>query len=356
LKFVNLVDKYTTETEPMMSVPAQPLRIGILGAANIARYFINGVRPSTKVSVQAVASRNIERGKAFAAEYGVPRVLPTYEALLADPAIDAIYNPLPNNLHAEWTIRATDAGKHVLCEKPIAASAAAARAMFEAARRNNVYVVEAYPYRAQPQTIKLCELLAAKAIGRLQLVYASFGFLMAATSNIRLNPALAGGSLMDVGCYPISLARMIAGERPVRVHAMARMAETGVDRTAIGSLDFASGLLAQISCSFATARYRQAHIVGDAGVIETTYHNDTSATQPPLVEIRRGVPYEAPRESIATAAINGFLAEAESFHDLLKGGWDRWSGATPEESIDIMLTLDAVAASIRSGVPVAVGT
>jgi predicted dehydrogenase len=338
-----------------MSLPSEkPLRIGIRGAANIARYFINGVRRSTKVSVQAVASRNIERGEAFAAANGVPRIVPTYEALLADPEIDAIYNPLPNNLHAEWTIRAADSGKHVLCEKPIAASTADARAMFEAARRNRVYVVEAYPYLAQPQTIKLRELLDAKAIGRLQLVYASFGFLMTDASNIRLNPALAGGSLMDVGCYPISLARMIAGGRSVRVHATARMAETGVDRTVVASLEFANGLLAQISCSFATARYRQAHIIGDAGVIETTYHNDTSATQPPIVDIRRGVPYDAPRESIETAAINGFLAEAESFHDLLKGGWDRWSGATPEESIDIMLTLEAVAASIRSGTPVTV--
>jgi predicted dehydrogenase len=161
---------------------------------------------------------------------------------------------------------------------------------------------------------------------------------------------------MDAGSYPISLARMIAGERPLRVHAMARIAETGVDRTVVGSLEFASGLFAQISCSFATARYRQAHIIGDAGLIETTYHNDTSATQPPIVNSRRGIGYDAPRESIETAAIGGFLAEAEAFHDLLRDGWDRWPGATPEESIDIMLTIDAFAASIRSGAPVAVGS
>ena len=140
--------------------------------------------------------------------------------------------------------------------------------MFDAARRNNVYVVEAYPYRAQPQTIKLQELLRAKAIGRLHLVLASFCFLMTDTSNIRFNPTLAGGSLMDAGSYPISLTRMIAGERALRVHATARMAETGVDRTVVGSLEFPGGLLAQISCSFATVRYRQAHIVGEAGLIE----------------------------------------------------------------------------------------
>ncbi len=339
-----------------MSPTQQPLRIGILGAANIARYFLKDVRASKKVRVEALASRDVERGKAFAAANGVPRVLPTYEALLSDPGIEAIYNPLPNNLHAEWTIRAADAGKHVLCEKPLAATTAEARAMFDAARRNDVYVVEAYPYRAQPQTIKLQELLRTKAIGRLHLVYASFCFLMTDTSNIRFNATLAGGSLMDAGSYPISLTRMIAGQRAVRVHATARMAETGVDRTVVGSLEFPSGLLGQISCSFATGRYRQAHIVGDAGVIETTYHNDTSATQPPIINIRRGVPYDSPRETIECAATGGFLAEAEAFHDLVRDGWERWPGATPEESIDIMLTIDAFAASIRSGAPVAVGT
>src|SRR5438552_12950866 len=123
-----------------MTAPARPLRLGILGTANIARLFISGVRGSPKVSVQAVASRDLERGKAFAADTGVPRAYATYDALLADPAIDAVYNPLPNNLHAEWTIRAADAGKHVLCEKPLATSAAEAKAMFDTARRNNVYV------------------------------------------------------------------------------------------------------------------------------------------------------------------------------------------------------------------------
>ena len=339
-----------------MIAPSQPLNIGILGAANIARLFISGVQPSRKISVQAVASRDIERGRSFARETGVPRVHATYEALLADAAIEAVYNPLPNNLHAEWTIRAADAGKHVLCEKPLAASAAEAKSVFDAARRNNVYVVEGYPYRAQPQTIKLRELLRAKTIGRLQLVHAAFGFLLADASNIRMNPALAGGALMDAGSYPISLVRMIAGERPVRVHAMARMAESGVDRTVVGSLEFASGLLAQISCSFATARHRHAFVVGDAGSIETTYYNDTSAALPPVIYIRRGTGWDAQRESVESAPTGGFLAEAEAFHDLVREGWDRWPGATPDESVDIMLTIDAFAASIRGGIAVDVGS
>ena len=335
----------------MTSPSAGRLSIGILGAAKIARQFIEAVRPSRKVAVTAVASRDIERARSFARETGIASVRATYEALLDDPGIDAIYNPLSNNLHAEWSIRAAEAGKHVLCEKPLAASAAEARTMFDAARRNGVYLVEAYPYRAQPQTLKLGELLKANAIGRLQLVQASFGFLLSDASNIRMNPALAGGALMDAGSYPVSLVRTIAGERPRRVHAAARWADSGVDLTLVGSIEFASGLLAQVSCSFATARHRRAFVVGDTGSIGTKYLNDTSAVLPPVLELTRGIGLDAPRELIETASANGFLAEADSFADLVAHGWDCWTGATPEESIDIALTLEALAASARRSIP-----
>ena len=325
------------------------LRIGILGAANIARLFVADARPSGKVVVRAVASRDARRGRAFADELGIEVVHPTYEALLADPGIDAVYNPLPNNLHAEWTIRAADAGKHVLCEKPLAMSGTEARAMFEAARRNGVHVVEGYPYRAQPQTLKLRELLAAGVIGRLQTVQAAFGILLTDPANIRWDRTLGGGALMDTGSYPVSLVRMIAGERPTRVHAVARWAESDVDRTLVGTLEFASGLLAQISCSFATARHRRCLIAGDAGTLSTTYFNDTGPTMPPVVEVVRGTNWGAKHESIETESIRGFLAEADAFADLVAQGIGHWTGATPEESIDIALTLEALAESARKG-------
>ena len=308
------------------------------------------MRPSRKVVVTAIASRDLEKGQAFARENGIPQVHASYEALLADPAIDAIYNPLPNNLHAEWSIRAAKAGKHVLCEKPLATTAVDARAMFDAARRGGVYLVEAYPYRAQPQTLKLRELLAGKAIGRLQVVQAAFGFPLTDASNIRMNPALAGGALMDAGCYPVSLVRTIAGERPRRVHAMAKWAASGVDLTLLASMEFPSGLLAQISCSFATLRHRHAFIAGDMGSIATTYFNDTSTAFPPLLDVKRGSGWDAVHERIETAASNGFLAEAESFCDLVAHGWDAWTGVSPEESIDIALMLEAIAASAHDGV------
>ena len=332
-----------------MSDAAPKLRIGVLGAANIARSFITALRGSSKVDVCAVASRDAAKGAAFAKEMGLVQSFATYEAMLADTSIEAIYNPLPNNLHAEWSIKAASAGKHVLCEKPFAANAAEVAAMLAAARANEVYVVEAYPYRAQPQTIKLAELLRNNAIGRLQTVQASFGFPLVAPNNIRWDPTLAGGALMDAGSYPVSLVRLIAGERPVRAQAFALFSDSGVDRTLMGTLEFANGLIAQISCSFGTARHRRAFIVGDVGTIDTTYFNDTGAEFPPLVHITRGSGWDAARETIECAATPGFFAQGEAFHDLVRHGWGAWPGATPAESIDIALALDALAASARTG-------
>jgi D-xylose 1-dehydrogenase (NADP+, D-xylono-1,5-lactone-forming) len=339
-----------------MNLPSKsPLRIGILGAAKIARLFVDAVRGSRKVVVSAVASRDVDRTTAFARDNAVAVVHPDYDALLDDSEIDAIYVPLPNNLHAEWSIRAARAGKHVLCEKPLAATAAEARAVFEAARENGVYVVEGYPYRAQPQTLKMRELLAANAVGKLQLIQASFGFPLTDLANIRMNPGLAGGAIMDAGSYPVSLVRTVAGTKPTRVFAVSRWGESGVDLTTLATLEFASGLLAQVSCSFATARHRHAFIAGDAGSISTTYFNDTSGAFPPVLEVKLGTGWDAEREIVETAASSGFLAEAESFHDLVRHGWQRWTGATPEESIDIALTLDALAVSTRTRAPADVG-
>lgn len=335
-----------------MSNNTHSLRIGVLGAANIARSFIAAVRGSAKIEVCAIASRDPAKAAAFARETGVSQSFGSYEAMLADSSIEAIYNPQPNNLHAEWTIKAANAGKHVLCEKPFAVNSIETQAMFDAARKNNVYVVEAYPYRAQAQTIKLGELLRANAIGRVQTIQASFGFPLTAKDNIRWDPSLAGGALMDAGSYPISLVRMIAGERPTRVFAAAQFSETGVDRTLMGTLQFASGLIAQISCSFGTARHRRALIVGDAGTIDTQYFNDTGADFPALLHVTRGTGWDAAKETIECATTPGFLAEGHAFHDLVRYGWGAWTGATNAETTDIMLTIEAMAASAKSGEPV----
>jgi xylose dehydrogenase (NAD/NADP) len=327
----------------------QPLRIGILSTANIARAFVAGVRPSATVTVAAVASRNSTTAERFAREVEIPRSHGSYEALLADREIDAIYIPLPNSMHAEWSIKAVEAGKHVLCEKPLSVTAAEARAMFEAARKHGVHLVEGYPYRAQAQTLKLQELLAAGTLGKVQLIQASFGFTMNNDANIRLDAALGGGALMDAGSYPVSLVRTVAKERPSRVHAVAHWAGSGVDRTLAATIEFPSGLLAQISCSFATAVYRQALIAGADAVLQTTFFNHPSPAAPPVMYLRRGKGWDSPVEVLEVPATNGFLAEAESFSRLVKEGPSGWNGASPEESIDIALTLEAILRSARDG-------
>lgn len=332
------------------------LRLGILSTANIARDFIRGCSGSAVLAIEAVASRDAAKAAAFAAELGIPRHHASYEALLADPGIDAVYIPLPNDLHATWAIRASEAGKHVLCEKPLAVSAHQARAMFAAARNHGVHLVEAYPYMAQPQTLRLRGLLLEGAIGRVQTIHAAFGFgilspegqPLADPHNIRLLPERGGGALLDAGSYAVSLARLAAGERPARVFAAARWARSGVDQTVAATLEFPSGAIAQVSCSMSGAFHRKALIVGEKGAIETGYANhapDGSLT----LAVKRGVPGAIPFETETLHGADGFRLEAESFARMVHAGAEHWNGATEAESIDIALTLEAIAQSARDG-------
>lgn len=337
-----------------MPRPKLPLRLGVIGAADIARAFIKGVAGSKSVTVAAVASRSAEKAAAFAKDTGLARSLASYEALLADPDIDAVYNPLPNSLHAAWSIRAAEAGKHVLCEKPLAVSEAEARSMFEAARRNGVHLIEGFPYLAQPMTLEVRKLVAAGAIGRPRLIRSTFGVPFADPSNIRLKADLAGGAVMDAGSYSASFIRVMAGERPTRVHAVGRWGETGVDRTLVGTFEFASGLIAQVAASFDTAYHRHGQIAGDGGIIDTMFLNHPPLGGPAAFQIRRGKLAASPIETVPVAEGNGFLAEADSFAELVASGdASRWTGATAAESIDIAAMLAGLIASARTGAPVA---
>ncbi|HEX2791275.1 MAG TPA: Gfo/Idh/MocA family oxidoreductase [Steroidobacteraceae bacterium] len=325
------------------------LRIGILGAAHIASAFISGVAPSHTVRVTAIASRDFAKARRFANDTGVQQAYGSYEELLADPAIDAIYNPLPNSLHAVWSIRGCEAGKHVLCEKPLSLTGSEARAMFASARRHGVVLVEGFPYRAQPHALKLKELLESGAIGRVQTMQAGFGFTLTDEANIRLDPTLGGGALMDLGTYPVSLVRLVAGERPVRVQALARWHPSGVDQTLVANLQHAGGLLAQISCSFSTRAHRQALIVGASGAIQTTYPNHAPVDRAPVLQLKRGLASDAMYQDVDVPACDGFRAEAESFERLIRLGPGHWIGASSEESVDIALSLEAILKSARSG-------
>lgn len=337
-----------------MSADQKPLRLGILGAANIAKLFTRGVLGSPLVSIDAVASRDAAKAAEFAKAESVPRTHGSYEALLADKDIEAIYIPLPNDLHAEWAIKAAQAGKHILCEKPLAMTAADARAMFAAARKHGVHLVEAYPYMSQPQTLRMRELLAE--IGRVQLVTSMFGFSLTTPegaplgdpANIRLNPARGGGGLRDAGTYSMSLVRIATGERPTRVHASAKWTQGGVDQVIAATAEFPSGARAQISCHMSGAFYRSATIIGEKGAIETSYLNHGPSGKLTL-QIRRGTAGTLPLEVVEVEGVNGFRAEAESFARMVRQGPAQWNGASEAESIDIVLALDAIDAAARSG-------
>lgn len=343
-----------------MASPA--LRIGILGCANIARQFARDVRPSRKVRVDAVASRDAAKASAFAKETCIGRSHGSYEALLADPGIDAIYIPLPNNMHAQWAIKAAQAGKHVLCEKPLALSRAEAVAMSDAARDNKRMLLEGYPYWFQPQTSAMVDLLRQGAIGEVLSVQASFGFTVGnAQTNIRMKPELGGGALLDAGSYPISLIRLVMGEAPQRVVAHSQWVDQhgdgrGVDISTHATLLYADGRVAQMSCAMNAANHRYAGIVGSQGTLETEYLNHTGPGAqtapgylPSRLRLRRGVANTIPFEDIPSAKGSGFRFCAEALAKVIARQDFAAIERAAQASIDIAATLEAIAQGARSG-------
>jgi predicted dehydrogenase len=245
-----------------------PLRFGILGAARIAPMAL--VRPARRVpgaTVVAVAARDPERARRFAARHGIPRVHARYEALLADPDLEAIYNPLPNALHARWTIAALEAGKHVLCEKPFAATVAEAEAMAAAAARTGHVLAEAFHYRYHPLFARLRAILSAGEIGRVRHLEAHLCFPMLRPGDIRYSAALAGGALMDAGCYTVHLLRHLAAAEPEVVRARARWTRGGVDRFFAAELRFPEGRTARLTTSLLSSSVLRAtaRVEGTAG-------------------------------------------------------------------------------------------
>ncbi|MBN1888553.1 MAG: Gfo/Idh/MocA family oxidoreductase [Thermoflexales bacterium] len=245
------------------------LKWGLLGTARINHALIPPLRASTRNELAAVASRGQERAEAYAREWGIPRAFGSYESLLADPAIDVVYIPLPNSLHAEWTIKAVQAGKHVLCEKPLALSPEQVDAISAAAAQAGRVVAEAFMYRHHPQTLQVKALLDSGAIGALRLVRASFSFNLTNSNDVRLEPDMGGGCLWDVGCYPVSFARYLAGAEPVEVFGWQITGPSGIDELFAGQLRFAGSpaWYAQFDCSFRVPLRTQLEIVGSEGVI-----------------------------------------------------------------------------------------
>jgi D-xylose 1-dehydrogenase (NADP+, D-xylono-1,5-lactone-forming) len=294
-----------------MSVPS--LRWGILGAARITRSLCPAFQAASGQRLVAVASRAADRGRAFAEQWGLERTFESYDLLLADPDIDAVYVPLPNHLHAEWTIRACEAGKHVLCEKPLAMTPEEVDAVREAAARTGRHVAEAFMYRHHPQTLLVKRLVDEGAVGELRLIRSGFSFMLDRPGDVRFDLSMGGGSLRDVGCYPVSYARLLAGAEPVEAIGRAVVGPSGIDLSFAGLLRFASGLHALVDCSFAQPFRTGLEIVGSTGVIQIARPFKPETTE--TVVVQRGASSESHEVSSPLLYVN----EIEDFARVVGG-------------------------------------
>jgi predicted dehydrogenase len=288
------------------------LRWGILSTARIAERIVNGAKTAEDVELVAVGSRDGARAQAFAEQHGIPRTHGSYEALLDDPDVDAVYIPLPNSMHVDWSIKALEAGKHVLCEKPLSRHPADVEAAFDAAERAGRVLMEAFMWRFHPQTEALARLVREGAIGELRYVRTAFGFDLPVGPNVRWLGNLEGGALMDVGCYCISGLRLLCGE-PERVSAELVTGGEDVDGRFAAVLRFPGDVLGTFDCGMDVARRAAIEVVGrearlyavDPWIAPSTILVDRPGHEPERLEIERTDPYARELEEVSAAARDG---------------------------------------------------
>jgi D-xylose 1-dehydrogenase (NADP+, D-xylono-1,5-lactone-forming) len=243
------------------------LHWGLLSTAQINRALIPPLRASKRNKLLAVASRSREKAEAYARARKIPRAYGSYEGLLAEPEIDVIYNPLPNHLHAEWTIRAVEAGKHVLCEKPLALTLEEVDAIEAAAKRYHKVVAEAFVYRTHPQAAEVKKMIDSGKLGRVKLVRGSFTYPEPGPNNVRLSPEMGGGGLWDIGCYPLSYTRTMLGAEPLEVFGWQVVGPTGVDEIFVSQMRFPGDVFAQFDCSMALPDHVFMEFIGDKATL-----------------------------------------------------------------------------------------
>jgi len=320
------------------------LNWGLLSTANINRALIPPLQVSKRNHLLAVGSRTQESADAYAREKKIERAYGSYESLLADPDIEVIYNSLPNHLHAEWTIKAVEAGKHVLCEKPIALNVDEVDAIKSAAHEHGRVVAEAFMYRHHPQTLKVQELVKNGSLGTLKLIRGSFSFFLDREGDVRLNPEWGGGSIWDVGCYPISYARTVVGESPLEVFGWQVTGKTGIDDTFVGQMKFENDVHAQFDSSFVIPFHAFMEIVGSEATL--------SIPKPfkPYVNEQIFITRDDKTEAIKVKGQELYLGEVEDMADAILEGKD--SLVSLDDSRENVAVISAFLESARTGKPV----
>jgi len=320
------------------------IRWGVLSTAHIGRVAVNpAIQSSRNGRLVAVASRSAQRAREFAEAAGIPGHFGSYEALLRESGIDAVYIPLPNSEHRAWTIRAAEAGKHVLCEKPLGLTAAECREMGAAARANGVRLMEAFMYRFHPRIDRIRRLISDGVVGDLKAIRSAFTFRLVRPDNIRLRPDLGGGALMDVGCYCVNVSRTLAGEEPAEAQAFATWTESGVDGQLAGTLRFPGGVLAQLDCALTIERREMVEVIGTEGSLDVTAAF-LPGTDPVAIEIHRG---RAPRERIEVEGADEYRLMVEHFADCVLE--DREPRYDADEAGRNLATIEALYRSARAG-------
>jgi D-xylose 1-dehydrogenase (NADP+, D-xylono-1,5-lactone-forming) len=321
---------------------APAVRWGILSTADINRKLIPSAHASPKVDLVAVASRDKGRAEAYAREWQIERAYGSYDELLADPDIEAVYIPLPNTMHAEWSIKALDAGKHVLCEKPFSRHVDEVEASFDAGERNDRLLSEAFMYRHNPQTARVLELVDGGAIGELRLVRSAFSYGLYDADNIRLRTDLEGGALMDVGSYCVSGSRLLGGE-PESVYGSAWFGETGTDWVFTASMRFPDGVLATFDCGTALSERDELEAIGSEGSL---FLDDPWHCNVPVIEVRRA----DGTERIELEPVDSYRLELENVSDAIRGEGELLLGR--EDAVAQARAVEALHDSATSGKPV----
>ena len=337
-----------------MNPEISPLRWGILGTGRIAGVFAQGVGASKNGRLVAVGSRTPDAARAFAVAHGIARVHGSYEALLADPEVEAVYVATPHPQHAEWVVKAAEAGKHVLCEKPLGLNHAEARVMVQAAREHRVLLMEGFMYRCHPQTAKIVELIRAGTLGAVGLVQATFSFKndFNATSRLWANDA-GGGGILDVGCYAVSMARLVAGAAagkafldPVSVAGAGVLhPESGVDAYAAATLKFENNVIAQVSTGVGLTQENVVRIYGSAGwlLVPMPWVINPAGGVSKLILHKADV---ATPEEIEIEAGPLYALEADAFADAVRSGLSDAPQMSTDDTLGNMATLDRWRAAI----------